>query len=374
MANKLPRGTTSYSGVLFAEADAENIGWIQVAMVGKWEHEFYGTIEITKAHLKEFVRNFEEGKRDVVVDYQHSSHSPDPEEAIAGGWVKELTIKNRGKELWAKVEWTERASEKIRAGEYRYISPEFVLEYKDKESGKPVGATLLAVALTNRPFLEGMAPVELMEGKQATTFNEQSEVEETSTLSIGGANVNLDIIREVLGLAEDVEVTDEQIAEAVEKLHTQNKELQTTNTELAETIKASEVRTEGTVRLSEEEFASLKEDAKAGKEASVKLREMIADEAVGTALSERKIAPKQKDWAKKYALNDPDGFAEFVENATEIISFDEIGSGDAGETNVDEVRSFIKEKTDGGVSLAKAQQMALAEFGAEAFAQYRVAQ
>ena len=361
--------------VSLAESDETNTGQIQIALTGKWEHEYYGTIEITKNHLREFVKNFDEGKRDVVVDYQHSSHSPDPDQAKAAGWVKELTLKNRGKELWGTVEWTEKAAVHIRAGEYKHISPEFVLEYKEKENGNDVGATLLAVALTNRPFLEGMAPVVLMENGTLLKFNE-----EIITSNEGGVQVNIQIIREVLGLSEDAE---EQIAEAVEKMHTENQaltqsnsELTEKNSELTETIKTTETNTDpedGKVKMNESDFIVLKEQAKQGAEASKMLKEMKADEAVKLVLSERKIAPKQKEWARAYALQNPDGFKTFSENATAIISFDEVGSGESGESKASDVKLFIKERMDGGASLKDAQQLALTELGEEAFAEYRLA-
>lgn len=62
-------------------------------------------------------------------------------------------------EMWAEVHWTDDAAEYIRNEEYAYISPEFDLDYMDPKSGNRVGAALLAIGLTNRPFLKGMARV-----------------------------------------------------------------------------------------------------------------------------------------------------------------------------------------------------------------------
>lgn len=64
-------------------------------------------------------------------------------------------------ELWAEIRWTEKALEYIRNEEFRYISPEFDLEFTDEGTGNIIGAALLAIGLTNRPFLKGMAPVEI---------------------------------------------------------------------------------------------------------------------------------------------------------------------------------------------------------------------
>ena len=64
-------------------------------------------------------------------------------------------------ELWADVEWTETAAGYIRAGEFRYISPEWDMDYRSEKTDTKIGPALLAIGLVNRPFLSGMAPVEL---------------------------------------------------------------------------------------------------------------------------------------------------------------------------------------------------------------------
>jgi len=68
-------------------------------------------------------------------------------------------------ELWADCDWTPRAQEYIRAGEFRYISPEFDLDWQSEKDEGHKGAALLAIGLVNRPFLSGMAPVELAPGE-----------------------------------------------------------------------------------------------------------------------------------------------------------------------------------------------------------------
>lgn len=150
----------------------ENVGIAEIAITGKWEHPRYGELEITEETIDSFIRNFEsgvravqgpEGSNQLVVDYQHASLEPDPERAKAAGWIKRLWKEKRGGRtvLKAEIEWTPRAAEYIRNKEYLYISPEFSLNYIDKQ-GKKVGPTLLAAALTNRPFLEELKPVLLM--------------------------------------------------------------------------------------------------------------------------------------------------------------------------------------------------------------------
>lgn len=146
---------------------------IQILKIGEWKAHPTGGFKITKEIIEKMVENYEAGERDVVVDYQHLSLDGGADDAKAAGWTKKLV--NKGKDgLWAVVEWTKKAAEMIKEKEYRYISPEFHLNYPNKETKKKQGATLLAIALTNRPFLEGMAPVALSERALAEIENSAS--------------------------------------------------------------------------------------------------------------------------------------------------------------------------------------------------------
>jgi phage I-like protein len=141
----------------------------QVLRTGVFYHPVYGKFTITLTDLATMVNNFKlnrpKAPTEMVVDYEHMSAPGTPAQvAPAAGWVK--TVVQEGNALFCDVEWTGAAADQIRKKEYRFISPEFTLNYRDKETNKAIGPTLLAVALTNRPFVEGMQPVALRE--QAT--------------------------------------------------------------------------------------------------------------------------------------------------------------------------------------------------------------
>lgn len=68
-------------------------------------------------------------------------------------------------ELWADVEWTEAAASYIRAGEFRYISPEWSMDYTSEKTKEKIGFAVLALGLVNRPFFAGMADIVLPEGQ-----------------------------------------------------------------------------------------------------------------------------------------------------------------------------------------------------------------
>ena len=103
------------------------------------------------------------GGHRAVIDYEHQSMKAGTGPAPAAGWVQKLSIVDgkNGAELWATVEWTEKAAQMIRAGEYKFCSPVIDWESTDRKTGKSVGAELLNLALTNNPFLDGHKPIEL---------------------------------------------------------------------------------------------------------------------------------------------------------------------------------------------------------------------
>lgn len=142
---------------------------IQLLRVGKFQHPQYGELNITKEHLSAMVKNFSENVRkiDLAVDYSHNN------DAEAAGWLKKVYLSDDGTELWADVDWTDEAKKCLSDKKFRYISSEFSLEYKDNESLKNFGPTLLGAGLTNRPFVKGMEPVvELSEDKGAGNMDE----------------------------------------------------------------------------------------------------------------------------------------------------------------------------------------------------------
>jgi phage I-like protein len=140
--------------------------WIQICTIGsfqKGDRKF----AITPAMLAEMVDNFSEGRHPVpptelVVDYEHLSaaDTDNPEAGKAAGWIKALELRDDGATLWAKVDWTDPAAVRLKAKEYKFISPEFAFNFTTPTK-ETIGCTLLAAAITNRPFLQGMQPVTL---------------------------------------------------------------------------------------------------------------------------------------------------------------------------------------------------------------------
>ena len=168
---------------------------IPLAVTGTWVRGS-NRFSITPDDLESIVRNFRERQNgEINVDYDHASEMPEvaaggpipsagrivgidpPEGMKAGSGKSEVGNRGRADEgavrysllptsysrfiLWGWFEPTERARALVKNGEYRYISPAIDWGAKNKRTGKPQGATLTSVALTNRPFLEEMPQIRL---------------------------------------------------------------------------------------------------------------------------------------------------------------------------------------------------------------------
>lgn len=153
------------ASTLEVQQDGPRRSWIQLAKTGSFTSNRYGQFSITKGDLAQMLLNFESvtpaSPTELPIDYDHLSMDPKkPGDGIAAGWMKRLQLRNDGSELWAEVEWTEPGAERIERGEYRFVSPSFVKDYTHKD-GRKIGTTLIAAAITNHPFLEGMRALTL---------------------------------------------------------------------------------------------------------------------------------------------------------------------------------------------------------------------
>lgn len=257
---------------------------------------------------------------DIVVDYEHQTL--DNVQAPAGGWIKDIYLQDGA--IAAKVEWTPTAKKYLENKEYRYLSPVILVR---KTDGK---ATVLhSVALTNTPAIDGMFPI--INSVDVDQYDE------------GGNTMDLKVLAKMLGLPEDA--TEEQI---LEKIKGTVGEVEQLKADAQKKEEGSEGSKDGEVVANKVILGllSLKEDAKTEDVASAilalksapkgsisesefkALKEKIAnddaDKAVMVALKSGKISTAQKDWAKEYALKDPNGFEKFVEKAPQVVPVGEI--------------------------------------------------
>lgn len=252
---------------------------------------------------------------DLVVDYEHQTLKG--VEAPAAGWVKELKLEDS--QIKAVVEWTPRGAEYLANKEYRYLSPVVAVR---KTDNKATG--LHSLALTNTPAIEGMTPI-------------------VNSDSFEGGQQNMDMqkLAELLGLG--VDATPEQIEEALAALVAENKSLKegkqppaddnvVANKAVCELVglKAGAPVSDVTAKIMELKGGVIDGVNVVAKLAALEQRnaERDADAAVTLALKSGKITPAQKDWAKQYALDNPQGFASFVEKAPQVVPMGSVELGD----------------------------------------------
>lgn len=136
--------------------------WVHLAYEGQWLGHPDGDFEFRREHFEQILKNFEATKNPTPFTYEHGEMPGMPRPA--SGWIHELKVhqcKEHGLELWASVEFTERAAEMVRAGEYRFCSVVVDFMSEDRETAEERGAELHEVGLTNTPFLDGQHPIQL---------------------------------------------------------------------------------------------------------------------------------------------------------------------------------------------------------------------
>lgn len=141
------------------------------------------------------------GQADMMFDYDHQSiYAPKAGvggQAIAAGWIKSETLSVEDDGIYGRPEWTPAAAERLKAREYRYLSPTFMAA---KDGGDVV--RLRNVALVNVGAIDLPAI--------AAGLTEEDDI------------MDLSAIAAALGLSADATV--EQIAAAIGELKKSGKE------------------------------------------------------------------------------------------------------------------------------------------------------
>lgn len=127
-----------------------------------------GSFLVDHESVQETIAAFARHGTDIPVDYEHQTlggaYSSPSGQAPAAGWIKALSVvtprqaaeSKDGTDpgLYADVQWTDEAAQRLRARHYRYISPVALVRRRDRRI-----VALHSVALTNKPAIVGMRPV-----------------------------------------------------------------------------------------------------------------------------------------------------------------------------------------------------------------------
>jgi phage I-like protein len=181
--------------------------WIQAFPYNTYEHPVHGKLEFNQQRAMQFAANVKANVRgqDLDIDYDHKMLRSD-----AAGWVRDAEARQDG--LWILVEWTSEALTKLKDKAYRYFSPEYVDKWKNPATGAVHNDVLFGGALTNRPFLKGILPINLSEMIGEESNNQGAE---------GGNQVNreqLEQLAQNLGVSFEASTSDEDLFTAVSEV------------------------------------------------------------------------------------------------------------------------------------------------------------
>jgi len=140
-------------------ADSAPLSWVECAYESEWHGHPMGAFEFTSEVFADVIRIFNADEQPIPFLYGHPRH--DMGHAIdAAGWIQAFEV--RGSELWALVEWTDDAADKIKTGKQRFCSVVIDFAPIDRVTGEPSGrGEIFEIGLTPSPFLPGMTPITL---------------------------------------------------------------------------------------------------------------------------------------------------------------------------------------------------------------------
>src|SRR5580765_5341440 len=147
---------------------AENMEdtWVHILPYGEFYHPIFGDINVTEERVDHFIANFKEGVRGIQLDIDYAHKGDVAKGDKAAGWIQELEKRADG--LWGSVEWTSEALQEIQDGAWKYMSAEYVDSYcsakkTEGEDPKCWDDVLLGAALTNRPYMKELTPINFSE-------------------------------------------------------------------------------------------------------------------------------------------------------------------------------------------------------------------
>lgn len=141
--------------------DGGTTRWIQLYPYDSWDHPFFGTTTITPDAAKKFVENFDRKVygQELHSDYEHGLDRAKGTKASG----KFLKVEAREDGCWALVQFTEQAKKEIDDGEWNYWSTSHYDTWTHPQTGEDHEFVLEGGALTNKPYVKGMVPLNFSE-------------------------------------------------------------------------------------------------------------------------------------------------------------------------------------------------------------------
>lgn len=150
---------------MFGDAKAptieDNVRWIQAFPYNTWTHPIYGETTVTPQIAEQYVKNFKDNVRgqDIATNFDHGEDKSKGNKA--SGWIKDVEARQDG--LFIKVAFTPTAVEELKNGEWRYFSSECFDTWTNPMDQKEYQHVLVGGALTNKPWVKDMLPINFSE-------------------------------------------------------------------------------------------------------------------------------------------------------------------------------------------------------------------
>ena len=223
-------------------ADGSVPEWVMIACAGRWLGAPQRPEIITEEHLRSAADYFERNQAahgaDLVVDYHHATLAAAAGQgrAPAAGWIREMDLRNAGRELWGHVLWVSNTASEIAKGAYRYLSPVLRWNTPDRVTGAPVPMMVHSVALTNTPFLtelESLNEAAATDGGADITAVERGgeSMKVLALIAAALTGMTPEQVASALGLEADAE--DAQVAQGIMALVDRVTELEAASAEAA---------------------------------------------------------------------------------------------------------------------------------------------
>ncbi|BBE45499.1 MULTISPECIES: phage protease [Rhodococcus] len=304
---------------------------IELLRTGEWHTPWHGDFEITKQDLQQFAANVQAGvglvadDPKVPLNYGHASYDK------AAGWISHVYVSDDGEALLGDPDWTPAAEEAIKAGEWRYLSPEFNPRdwpWEDPEEEYHfVNNVLTGAALTNIPLFKKLKPItasrikpekairasaagdgnkhnqgEPMDLKEIRAKQVADLTEEEKTfLSENKADLTAEELK-TFGLeeAEDEAANADAAKEAADKEAAEQAEADAKAAAEQTEKDKIEASRNGGVSITADRLAKLEADAQAGREARQQLDQRDAEDIVDRSIKAGQIKSGDKArWTKQ---------------------------------------------------------------------------
>jgi phage I-like protein len=356
---------------------------IPLAVTGTWVRGS-NKFSITPGDLESIVSNFRKRQNgEINVDYDHASEMP---EVAAGGPIpsagrivsidppeklganSELRMANRESDslfathhsrsiLWGWFEPTERARTLVKNGEYRYISPAIDWGAKNKRTGKPQGATLTSVALTNRPFLEEMPQIRLSD----PGYSLVDPTAETTDASGGAPSTGGSMKKVKLSVADGkIKVNHPDLAD---EYYADPEDVANALAALGSQPDAEPDADDAEVPMAQAANVLSEAEARGKSISAVEVFRARVEQALDDAVRSGKILPRRRDDWRRIALADFGTFSRLMAEQTSHIPLQPVGFSGGVPENVQAQVKFMAEQRmkERGVSYGQA----LTEIGRE---------